>query len=139
MRAGEESLGAVDTRRSDDFRRSVDRFVEARSPLGRMRALRDNRDAVGFSWALWREMAELGWLGAHYPEADGGAGARFQDVCAVLEAAGRRLMPEPLLPALLLGGETLVQGVGQGGAGPALAQHWVPRLIAGEAVVTLAF
>jgi alkylation response protein AidB-like acyl-CoA dehydrogenase len=81
--------------------RNARRFVDERSPLARLRRIRDGADSLGFSLELWRELAELGFLGLHLPESEGGAGLALLDTCLVFEAAGRRLMPEPLLSALL--------------------------------------
>jgi alkylation response protein AidB-like acyl-CoA dehydrogenase len=36
-------------------------FVAEKSPIARVRALRDAADPTGFSRPLWKEMAELGW------------------------------------------------------------------------------
>ena len=44
-------------------------FFDEKSPVERMRELRDSRDEVGFSRDLWKEMGELGWITAsnhHY-------------------------------------------------------------------------
>ena len=41
-------------------------FVSERSPVARMRALRDSADADGFSRKLWKEMAQLGWVGSPF-------------------------------------------------------------------------
>ena len=43
-------------------------FLADRSPVSRMRELRDARDATGFSRDLWQEMAEMGWPGIVFPE-----------------------------------------------------------------------
>ena len=43
-------------------------FASERSPLARVRALRDASDPIGFSRPLWKEMAELGWVGIPFPE-----------------------------------------------------------------------
>jgi alkylation response protein AidB-like acyl-CoA dehydrogenase len=56
----------------------------------------DGRDA-----ALWRTLAEAGWTAVPVPEADGGAGLRFEDVLLVIEEAGRALLPLPLTTTLL--------------------------------------
>lgn len=108
-------------------------FVQQRSPVARFRALRDSGDAIGFSPQLWREMGELGWLGIPFSEADGGAGLGLAALCPVLEALGRNLAPEPLVPALLLAGRALSLG-----ASEALRAQWLPRLVAGEIWLALA-
>ena len=43
-------------------------LVQAKSPLKEMRRMRDARDADGFSRALWKEAAELGWAGIPFAE-----------------------------------------------------------------------
>lgn len=56
------------------LRDSAAAFVNDHSSLQRIRALRDSRDADGFSRDLWKQMADLGWLGIPFAEADGGLG-----------------------------------------------------------------
>lgn len=50
---------------------------------------------------LWRALADAGWTGVGVPEADGGAGLRFEDVILVIEEAGRAALPAPLTTTLL--------------------------------------
>jgi acyl-CoA dehydrogenase len=108
-------------------------FVREKSPVARMRALRDANDATGFSRALWKEMAELGWVGLAFPENLGGAGLGFAELAVVLEELGRTLAPEPFLGTVLMGGQALLL------AGSAAQQEaWLPRLCAGDAIVSLA-
>jgi alkylation response protein AidB-like acyl-CoA dehydrogenase len=108
-------------------------FVAERSPVSRARALRDADDPLGFSPALWKEMADLGWVGIPFPEAYGGAGMGLAELAVVLEALGRKLAPEPFLSTVLLAGQALARG------GSAAQQaSWLPRLCAGEAFLALA-
>ncbi|MGH7964704.1 MAG: acyl-CoA dehydrogenase family protein, partial [Candidatus Binatia bacterium] len=88
-------------------------FVRTQSPISRMRALRDAQDAIGFSRTLWKEMAELGWVGILIPETYGGAGMGLADLAVVLEAFGRTLAPEPFLSTVLLGGQLLTKAGGE--------------------------
>lgn len=109
-------------------------FIEAESPLSRMRALRDADDPVGFSRALWKQMAELGWLGIPFPESVGGAGMGFAELAVVLEALGRNLGPEPFLSSVLLGGQALLL------AGSESQQaEWLVPMVEGEKVLALAY
>ena len=73
--------------------RTAREFVSGRSSLRRIRQLRDNNDADGFSRDLWSEMAALGWLGIVIPEEYGGAGLGYLDQMVVIEEMGRGLMP----------------------------------------------
>ena len=85
-------------------------FVAEKSPVARMRALRDSNDATGFSKALWKEMAELGWVGIPFAEIHGGAEMGMAELAVVMEALGRTLAPEPFLSTVLLAGQTLALG-----------------------------
>ena len=49
---------------------------------------------------FWDELAALGWLGLHLPEADGGEGYGFAELAVVLEELGRAAAPGPLLPTV---------------------------------------
>lgn len=51
---------------------------------------------TGFSRELWQKMTDLGWAGLPVPEALGGSGARFFDMCLLMEEIGRALAPVPL-------------------------------------------
>ena len=72
-------------------------FLGEKSPVERMRALRDSEDDTGFSRALWKEMAEMGWTGILFPEELGGAGMGYGELGVVLEECGRVLAPEPFV------------------------------------------
>jgi len=107
---------------------------KARGAVARLRKRRDGDDATGFSRELWSELAQLGWLGLPFPEADGGVGLGLAELCLVLEEAGRTLAPEPLLATTLLAGSALLLG-----DNAAARARWLPPLIAGEVVATVAW
>ncbi len=66
------------------------------------------------------------------PEADGGAGLRFEDLILVLEEAGRAVLPLPLTTTLLAA-RTIA------GASPSpLRSEWLSQIAGGSASVTLA-
>jgi acyl-CoA dehydrogenase len=109
-------------------------FADERSPVSRMRALRDADDSKRFSPALWKEMAELGWLGIPFPEKLGGAGMGFAELAIVLEALGRNLAPEPFQSNVLLAGQALLLG-----GSPAQQETWLAPLVKGEKLLALAF
>ena len=109
-------------------------FVRAHSPVSRVRALRDADDPVGFSRELWKQMAELGWVGILIPEQYGGAGMGLADLAVVLEALGRTLAPEPFLSTVLLGGELLTRA-----GSDEQKQAWLPGITAGDKILTVAY
>jgi alkylation response protein AidB-like acyl-CoA dehydrogenase len=55
----------------------------------------------GYSPELWKQLAELGWLGLLVPERCGGAELGWVDLVVMLEEVGRALFPSPLLSTSL--------------------------------------
>jgi alkylation response protein AidB-like acyl-CoA dehydrogenase len=108
-------------------------FVAERSPVSRFRALRDTDDPLGFSRELWKEMAELGWLGIPFPESLGGAEMGLAELAVVMEELGRTLAPEPFLSSVLLAGQALLLGGSE-----AQQRRWLEPLVAGDAILALA-
>ncbi len=77
-----------------DFLRSTAReFIETECPPTRVRELMETPE--GYDPALWKQMAELGWLGLLIPEEYGGAELNYVDLVVVLEEMGRGLLPSP--------------------------------------------
>src|SRR5262245_61183690 len=106
-------------------------FAKKSSPVARARRLR--ADQRGFEPAVWKQMAELGWLGLCFPEEVGGFGGRFIDLALVIRELGATLVPEPILPTVVLGGTALMAGCdGEQRA------RWLAPLAAGELQVSLA-
>src|SRR6185437_572143 len=52
-----------------------------------------------FDRDVWRQMCEMGWPGLLVSEQLGGSGLGVQEFCALTEALGASLVPEPLIPA----------------------------------------
>ena len=109
-------------------------FVVENSPVSRMRKLRDADDPIGFSRSLWKQMAELGWVGILLPEEHGGAELGLAEFAVVLEELGRTLAPEPFLATTLLGGQALAISGSE-----AQRAEWLPAIAAGERFVALAY
>ncbi len=86
------------------LRDSVDRFLAQRYDLARRKALMDDAPAAE---ALWRDMAELGWIGAAFSEAEGGFASSAIDAFAVMEGFGQRLVALPYLTSVILCGGLL--------------------------------
>lgn len=109
---------------------AVRTFTKQQSPVERFRKLRDART----SWepGVWQHMGELGWLSIPFAEDLGGFGGDFFDLAIVLEGMGSTLVPEPLIPAVVLAGLAIAEG------GTAeQQQRWLPPLMEGQ--TSLAF
>ena len=122
------------TEEQEALQRTAREFVQSRSPLSRLRAVRDADTADGFSRELWAEMARLGWLGIVVPEQYGGAGLGWTELMVVLEELGRGLVPEPMMGTVLLGATTLLLG----GSEAQRSAH-LPAVVAGEQCLALAY
>ncbi|MAE94467.1 MAG: acyl-CoA dehydrogenase [Deltaproteobacteria bacterium] len=109
-------------------------FFDEKSPVERMRTLRDSQDETGFSRDLWKEMGDLGWLGIPFPEAVGGADMGYGELGIILAECGRALAPEPFLSTVLLGGNAILLG----GNEP-LLKELLPEVCSGERILCLAF
>src|SRR3989304_1628964 len=75
------------------LKNSAREFLEKECPEEHVRAMED--DEKGYSPALWKKMADLGWQGLMIPEEHGGAGFSFLDLCVLVEEFGRALVPGP--------------------------------------------
>ncbi len=85
----------------------------------------------GHSPALYAQFAELGAIGALFPESEGGFGGAGFDISVVFEALGRGLVAEPLLGALLVG-QALIA------AGTQAQKAKLEDIVAGGLIATLA-
>ncbi|MCH7738142.1 MAG: acyl-CoA/acyl-ACP dehydrogenase [Chloroflexi bacterium] len=69
-------------------------FLEAEISTAMVREM--ELDDLGYPPALWKQMADLGWLGMALPEQYGGQGLPITYLGLILEEAGRVLAPVPL-------------------------------------------
>jgi alkylation response protein AidB-like acyl-CoA dehydrogenase len=122
------------TEEQEILQRTAREFVQGKSSLKRIRALRDDPTGAGFSPELWTDMARLGWLGIVMPEEYGGAGLGWTDLMVVLEELGRGLVPEPVVGTLLLGTTTLLLG-----GSDAQRRTHLPAVVAGERRLAVAY
>lgn len=111
---------------------AADGFLNEQAPIAHLRKLRDERDADGVSRDLWRAFGEMGFAGVIIPEALGGMGLGAVEAGVIAESLGRTLTPSPYLGSSILSAKVLIDG------GSQAQQAWLPRIAAGEAIVSLA-
>ncbi len=107
-------------------------FMVNEAPTTHFRAFRDKECKDGFSHALWKQFAEMGFTGILIPEAEGGMGMGHIEAGIVLEEIGRNLSPSPFLTTSVAAVEALKL------ADKAMRERWFPGIIAGETVIGLA-
>lgn len=112
---------------------SAREFFKGKAPVTALRALRDEKDATGYSKGLWKSMVDMGWPGIIVPEAYGGLDFGFQGLAIVLEQSGCALTASPLVSTVLLGASTLVLGGSE-----AQKEALLPAIVSGDLTMTLA-
>ena len=88
----------------------------------------------GFERGVWREMADMGWLGILVPEEHGGMGLNLRATLIIAEQLGRALYPEPYGASAVMATLALVHG-----DNGELKQRLLPQLAAGEIIASLAW
>jgi len=76
----------------------ITELLESAGGLPRVRRLQAG--TLSFDREAWTNLAAHGWLGAAVPEPQGGTGLATREIALLLEYAGKKLMPEPLVPVL---------------------------------------
>ncbi len=100
--------------------------------LAVVRELED--DPIGYSEKLWDQLGELGLLGLTLPEEHGGSGMSMLDAMVVYHELGRSLAPSPhFVSSVMSGGVLTLAGT------PAQQAEWLPRIAAGDAIITPAW
>ena len=115
----------------DMLRQTARAFLEEHCPTTFVRHMME--DDKGYSADLWKEMAELGWLGLAFPEAYGGQGLGFVDLTVILEEMGAALLPSPFLSTVILAGQTILLGGSE-----AQKKAYLPKIAEGALIATLA-
>ncbi|MED5260821.1 MAG: acyl-CoA dehydrogenase family protein, partial [Myxococcota bacterium] len=77
------------TEEQELLRSEVRKFLDENATMESVREWAEG-DA-GFSPGLWKQLAELGWVGLAIPEEHGGAGLDFVTLIVLLEETGRSL------------------------------------------------
>jgi alkylation response protein AidB-like acyl-CoA dehydrogenase len=114
------------------LRESVADFVARGTDIARVRALRG--ETPEYDRAIWRQMAQLGWLGISIPEAYGGMSLGLEETAIVAEGLARALLPEPYTASSVLAGGVLANSDND-----ALKSQLLPAIVAGELLPALAW
>jgi alkylation response protein AidB-like acyl-CoA dehydrogenase len=94
---------------SDDvssMREEVSRFLKEQLPAGAVR--QQIETGAGLDRALWRQIAEMGWLGVAIPEVYGGAELGYEALCMIAEEMGRALPSVPFASSIYLAAQAIL-------------------------------
>jgi alkylation response protein AidB-like acyl-CoA dehydrogenase len=113
------------------LKNSARAFLDEHMKPATVRLLWD--DPRGESETLWKEMAQLGWLGLSLPEEYGGSALGMVETAVLQEELGHAACPGPYLPTLLAAHAILEAG------SDAQRKRWLPAIATGGARATVAF
>src|SRR6187431_3601254 len=113
------------------MRDAARKFLAEKCPPKAVREVLDGK--VPYDKALWKGLAEMGFLGVAIPEDFGGAGAGHLELCVIAEEMGRALAPVPFSSTVYLAAEALLLA-----GSDAQKKKWLPLIASGEAIGTLA-
>ena len=119
------------TEEQEMLRKFARDFMVDKCPKEYVREMEE--DEKGYSPDVWREMAELGWMGLVFPEEYGGQDMSFFDLTVLLEEMGRACMPGPFFSTVVLGGMTILD-VGS----KEQKQEFLPQIAEGKMSIALA-
>jgi 3-oxocholest-4-en-26-oyl-CoA dehydrogenase beta subunit len=88
---------------------------------------------LGYSPDLWKQMAELGWMGLAFSDKYGGSGMSFLDLMILVEEMGRACLPGPYFSTVILGGFTINETGSE-----EQKQRYLPGIASGADIWTLA-
>jgi len=108
-------------------------WVRERAPTGVLRKLRSQNGDLGYDPDLYAEMVSMGWAGMIVPEAYSGHDFGFMGMGLLAEELGRNLTPSPLIASAVAAASALLLGGTEAQKG-----QWLPRLVDGSSVGTLA-
>jgi alkylation response protein AidB-like acyl-CoA dehydrogenase len=91
-------------------------------------------DPRGFSPQFWSDAARLGWLGMLVEERFGGTARGPMEMVAVQQGLGRGVVPGPFLASAVIATVALERFGSED-----QKERWLPAMVAGQAIATLAF
>ena len=126
-------MALVLTEEQQILQKTAQEFIAANAPLTQLRKLRDSNDDLGFSRELWKEMAQLGWVGLAEEEAYGGSGLGAAELGILFEECGRTLAATPMLSTAVLGA-----GCIRLGGSSEIKSEILPAVASGDKLLALA-
>jgi alkylation response protein AidB-like acyl-CoA dehydrogenase len=112
---------------------SASKFMDKHCPFEFVRRM-EKQSELGFCRDMWRQFAEMGWLGMIIPEEYGGMGMSLLDTVILMREMGRHVCPSPFLFTSVLAGDVITQA----GSKKQKAEL-LPQIVAGEKIYAFAY
>ena len=114
------------------IKNAVEKFIQNDYDFDTRNKIVDSEE--GFDRGIWKQFAELGWVGVSFAEDVGGFGGGAIETNIVMEAFGRGMVVEPYHATVVLGGKALALG-----GSDAQKQEVLSSVISGETLLALAY
>ncbi len=113
------------------LKNNAEKFMKEKSPSSFVKNIL--KEEKGFSEALWKEMADLGWLGLIHAEPYGGSGGNFFDLFVLFEEMGKAVFPSPFFCSAVFAGLLINEA-----ADESFKKAYLPGIIEGKKILTVA-
>jgi alkylation response protein AidB-like acyl-CoA dehydrogenase len=126
----------VDIKLTDDqaqLQEIASKFMDKHCSFDFVRKMEKESD-LGFCRDMWRQFAEMGWLGIMVPEKHDGMGMSLLDTVVLIRELGRHICPSPFLFTSVLAADVIAQ-VGS----PEQQAELLPQIVAGEKIYAFAY
>jgi len=114
------------------FKSTARKFFIEKCTLSNLRAFENESDK--YSETLYKEIADLGFVGLIIPEEYGGVGGSLMDLALVLEEAGYATLPSPFFANLVYGTLPILKYGSE-----EQKQKLLPKIASGEIIISGAF
>ena len=113
------------------LKKEARRFLDSEFPKKLVRELQESE--LGYSPAIWKKMADLGWLSLVIPEEYGGVGGTLLDLGVLFEEIGKTACPSPLFGTVVFGVLPLLDAGNE-----EQKRRLLPRVASGDLILTMA-
>ncbi len=94
----------------------------------------EKESTLGFCPDMWRQFADMGWLGMLVPEKFGGMGMSLLDTVVLIREMGRHICPSPFLFTSVLAADLIAQAGSR-----SQKAELLPQIVAGEKIYAFAY
>ncbi len=94
----------------------------------------EKESKLGFCPDMWRQFADMGWLGIMIPEQFGGMGMSLLDTVVLIREMGRHICPSPFLFTSVLAADLIAQSGSR-----SQKTELLPQIVAGEKIYAFAY
>ncbi|MBW2398366.1 MAG: acyl-CoA/acyl-ACP dehydrogenase [Deltaproteobacteria bacterium] len=119
------------TEEQSQLQEAVRRFMDDNCGMDFVREMEASE--LGFSRTMWKEMADLGWLGLDLPDQWGGLELGVVNLAILMKELGRHICPTPMLSTAVIAGEAIARA----GSDEQRSQY-LPQIADGEIIIAFA-